>query len=195
MHGATSFTLYIFEGLAIDRPFFDASVAAERAEARKEEGKEARFDRALSLGTSVDLRSLPAPRPLRTPSPQVRPAAVADVLPAGRRAAADARTVCRLGHRRALHRHHRGDGPPCGMDLFRRAGLPHPCRGAHSFVGPDPGAKTSSGRKPWGLSPSRIWEFGDGQLENDMDDRRNRPGGSPDFSSTPNHIGGNMPSR
>jgi AmmeMemoRadiSam system protein B/AmmeMemoRadiSam system protein A len=165
-------TLYIFEGLAIDRPFFDASVAAERAEAlEKRKGKEARFD-PRSFAWNFGRLTVPSrtPAPPNPEFPQVRPAAVAGMF------------------------YPRGEEQRRMLERFAASATEEPCTDTTAVMVPHAGwiysgelayrtlaearipssvlilaPKHRPEGKPWGLSPSRIWEFGDGQLENDME--------------------------
>ena len=167
-------TLNIFEGLAIDRPFFNEEIAGERAEAaEKNSGADKRFDARqyswnFGLPPVAPAASRPAPQ---TPEfPAVRAAAVAGMF------------------------YPRGEEQKRMLDAFAAVSAKEPGCEAAAVMVPHAGwiysgelaYRTLAETKipssvlilapkhrpegaPWALCPARVWDFGTGQLENDMD--------------------------
>ncbi len=162
--------LNIFEGLAIDRPFFDKTVAAERSKAAETQSEPGRFDLrqySWNFGTPT-VAAAPAPSP-KPEFPPIRPAAVAGMF------------------------YPRGDEQARMLGKFAAAAPKEPSCTAAAVMIPHAGwvysgelayrtlaettipssvlilaPKHRSEGAPWALSPSRAWDFGEGQLENDM---------------------------
>ena len=179
-------TLRIFEGLAIDRPFCDETVAAQRAEAaaRNRDGQN-QID-IRSLGWNFGPLTAPAAaapaRAAAAPVPKTRPAAVAGMFyPAGNE------------QKRML-------------DAFAAASAPKPSCAARAVMVPHAGwiysgelayrtlaeteipesvfilaPKHRPEGEPRALMPREIWEFGTGSLPNDLDFVRGAAGAVPGF--------------
>ena len=166
--------LNIFEGLAIDRPFFDEEIAAERDEAaRKNRDADRRFNArqySWNFGAPMVAPVLPRSAPRAPEPPAVRPAAVAGMF------------------------YPRGDEQKRMLDAFAAASPKEPTCEAKAVMIPHAGwiysgqlayrtlAETkipssvlilAPKHRPegagWALCPARVWDFGSGQLENDME--------------------------
>ncbi len=166
--------LYIFEGLAIDRPFFDEAVAAERARAARENrDADGRFDArqyTWNFGPAPTVPAPSRPAPQESEPPASRPAAVAGMF------------------------YPRGEEQKRMLDAFAAVSAKEPTCEAKAVMVPHAGwiysgelaYRTLAETKipssvlilapkhrpegaPWALSPAKAWEYGDGRLENDLE--------------------------